>query len=838
MGSVVDCDNLSFIDETSERITGEASDIQSRIKPTAFWSDGSVKWCLAKIAIQSASRTNRILRLQSGSSPEQEILVTVIEDQNIVVTSASAAFNWSKNAVFPSIDYGSEPLWQPGACHAQLTLDDGSPCDLQITDVTVLESDGLSLKLQVSGVYNINSDKRLNARFIFEVLPDAKLSLVCEVHNPHRAQHPGGIWDLGDPGSITFSDFSLAMKQNLHDSTTHLLPEPDGDWIIASQPMVLFQASSGGKYWDNPVHKNAKGVVCNNFRGYRLTSSEQHVTDGERASPTIRIESNGSAYTMQSPNFWQNFPKSIDIDTDQIALRLFPMHHGDTYEIQGGERKRHEVMFGFMPATNVSEVISTSKPFANVSVTAYKAAGVFKSFDDQLIYTKYDSLLTPSKDSSSGFYAKREQLDEYGWRNFGDIYADHEGVNHKDADRPYVSHYNNQYDAVYGFIRQYALSADYCWQPLFTDLANHIMDIDIYRTDEDRIEYNNGYFWHTDHFVEAEIATHRTYSATQIDSDGNPQQGGGPSAGHCYSTGLAYYYFMTGDEEAKNTVINLGNWIINYQEGSGTLLETAKKTLKEDTTNFIKTCKGTKVFKYKYPMNRETGNYLRTLMDCFDLTADSDWLKKVEEIITNTAGPQDDIDERDFESVEYTWFYVVYLQEVVRYLDLKRSLDQYDNNFYYAHRTLLHYATWMVENEHPYLHDPDKLLNPNATWVAQETRRVEVLYAAYKYAQKDRAKFLQRARYFRDYLVEELSRAETLHYARIQVLLLQNHGTSAFLDTDSLPHPGIRDVNLTDQDGCFHTPATHLKHISGRLISSLLKFRISNELRWLRTRAG
>ena len=43
---------------------------------------------------------------------------------------------------------------------------------------------------------------------------------------------------------------------------------------------------------------------------------------------------------------------------------------------------------------------------------------------------------------------RREIIDEYGWRNFGEIYADHEAVYHQGRG-PFVSHYNNQYDLIF-----------------------------------------------------------------------------------------------------------------------------------------------------------------------------------------------------------------------------------------------------------------------------------------------------------------------------------------------------------------------------------------------------
>jgi hypothetical protein len=84
------------------------------------------------------------------------------------------------------------------------------------------------------------------------------------------------------------------------------------------------------------------------------------------------------------------------------------------------------------------------------------------------------------------------------------------------------------------------------------DLAAHVVDIDIYHTTRDKAAYNHGLFWHTYHYGDAGTATHRTYPR----SDRGRTGGGGPSADHNYPTGLMLYYFLTGDEACRETVIN------------------------------------------------------------------------------------------------------------------------------------------------------------------------------------------------------------------------------------------------------------------------------------------
>ena len=66
-------------------------------------------------------------------------------------------------------------------------------------------------------------------------------------------------------------------------------------------------------------------------------------------------------------------------------------------------------------------------------------------------------------------------IDAGGWEvaNFGDIYGDHEAVYH-DGPQPMVSHYNNQYDLLLGFLVQFLVSGDLRWWQLAEPLARNV----------------------------------------------------------------------------------------------------------------------------------------------------------------------------------------------------------------------------------------------------------------------------------------------------------------------------------------------------------------------------
>src|SRR5262249_28549051 len=123
-------------------------------------------------------------------------------------------------------------------------------------------------------------------------------------------------------------------------------------------------------------------------------------------------------------------------------------------------------------------------------------------------------------------------------------------------------HYNNQYDAINGAFIHFLRSGDGRWFSMLDQLATHVLDIDIYHTALDRAQYAGGFFWHTNHYTSAGMATHRTFSRLST------REGGGPSAGHCYTTGLLNHYFLTGNTASREAVIGQADWILAMENGA------------------------------------------------------------------------------------------------------------------------------------------------------------------------------------------------------------------------------------------------------------------------------
>ena len=136
--------------------------------------------------------------------------------------------------------------------------------------------------------------------------------------------------------------------------------------------------------------------------------------------------------------------------------------------------------------------------------------------------------------------------------------------------------------------------------------------------------------------------------------------------------------------------------------------------------------------------------------------------------------PDDVIENRDLHDVENSWFYLVFLQSVIRFLLIKQYSAQLDTTFYRARDSLLHYGNWMMDHEYPFLDKPEILEYPNVTWVAQDLRKAHIFWWAAHFSLKNRENYLKRSEFFREYVEKTLPTQKGYSHARILSILMQN----------------------------------------------------------------
>lgn len=808
-------------------IVVDGSPVDFFATPLTCWDDGSFKWVQIGVVLPEAAVVDIVIDSAfAKAEPTQNHLATVNQTNN------TAHLVIDSQRELQLVDNRLRLLWQGETlfeAKLQFEAEQGVEWPLQLDDydhqqhsnprtgtAVAHEITGHGRFLPPQGGHHCNVAFRV---FVFVEDPVADLSIT--LHNPAAALHPAGLWDLGDVGSIRFEKFSVQLEAEA--TAVQYRTTEQADWCLGSGNISVTQHSSGGQHWNSPVHVDADNRVPFTQQGFDVLDDGQPVATGDRATPSCRINRNDQQLEITLPKFWQNFPSAMICGPDRVELGLFPKV-GYLHELQGGEKKTHQLLLGINPqeSLNYAGIRSWSLPSEWL-----ESSGAIP-FYACLTEDPLCSLLAQGLTGEQNFFAKREWVDEFGWRHFGDLYADHESAESTD-DELFVSHYNNQYDPLYGFLRQFAQQGTPGWYELAADLAQHIVDIDIYHTTEDKHEYNGGLFWHTDHYVKACTSTHRSFSQLQaknvyMDHAG----GGGPGGQHCYTTGLMLHYGMTGNSASQQAVIALSDWVENFYEGRNTLFEWLL-SLKNRHVPGLKDH-----FKGRYPLDRGTGNYIIALLDAYEVTGNADKLQQAFEIIRHTVAPDENLAIHRLDDVEHSWFYTVFLQAVYRFLWTKERLQQLDDEFYYARDCLLTFAEWMAVNEYPYLQKPEILEYPNDTWTAQDLRKACVLAAAFYYSNGRQTAYAEKAVYFRDYVADKLTESSESGYTRVQAILLQNHGITEFFLKAKADSPfaeyGLCSIKPGYRDGSF------AKTVMQSLFERLRQLSLKEELCWLRAR--
>jgi hypothetical protein len=754
-------------DERTIGLDGPWGPMAAQARSLDRWSDGSARWVLLEFDafLDGGVDAAYTVRTDSHQAMPAMPLAVVSAEDSIEINTGAAQFVFRRNGAFPfeAVALDGAPALDVARSGLLAELADGTRLESHVRRLRVQEQGPLRAVVHVEGTMGTwrgpGLDFELRAHFF---AASATVRAELTVRNPRRARHPGGIWELGDAGSVEIRDLSLvfAMPADRRAVRLRCSPEIEAPFEDCDFPFAISQHSSGGDNWRSPVHRNRQGVVPHEQRGYRLRAGATERI-GRRATPVVALSGRRCSLALAVPAFWQNFPKSIESDGTALVLRLFPGTCTDVHELQGGEQKTHEfyLAFGHDTVTDVpldwcrAPLLATADPHACCQSGAVPYLVPAGEDPDGGYLSLVAEGLGPH-----GFLNRREVIDEYGWRNFGDVYADHESA-FQPVDAPLISHYNNQYDLIYGFGCQYLRTGDGRFHQLMTELASHVADIDIYHTDRDKAAYNHGLFWHTFHYVDAGTSTHRSYPRA------DRVWGGGPSAEHNYTSGFALHYFLTGDARSRRAVLDLADWVVAMDDGRRSRF----RWLDRGATGLAS---ATGSADYHGP-GRGAAHSILALLEAARLSGDPHYLAKAEELIRRCVHPDDDIASRHLDDVENRWSYSAFLQALGKYLDFKAERGELDDCYAYARASLLHYARWMAAHEYLYLEKPERLEYPTETWAAQEIRKACVFQHATMHASDDeRVQFRERAEYFYRGAINELQRRSTRACTRALALLM------------------------------------------------------------------
>jgi hypothetical protein len=333
--------------------------------------------------------------------------------------------------------------------------------------------------------------------------------------------------------------------------------------------MKLYQDSSGGDNWSSVNHIDKDYEVRTSFRGYHVYEADKKVSEGYRADGWIHVRGAHGGIGLGVRDFWQNFPKALEFNQDRLRIGLWSREFAGAHEMLGGKQKTHEMLFVFHDANmndqNIEQRITAfhqpmyamPDPDTTYNTRAFWPTAPLDREKFEMLEQTCDAFVYPVGKRQASVITKWEQIDEFGWRHFGDTFADNEGSPAKMAEdfpehhfgRQPISHYGNEYDVNYGIMLQGLRRGDSKWIWLADVMCRHYADICIYHTDVDGSDaYSHGPFTHTTHDTAAFRSTHRMYPReTKIYE--LQYSSGGPNAGHCYVASLAQHYYADSRKE-------------------------------------------------------------------------------------------------------------------------------------------------------------------------------------------------------------------------------------------------------------------------------------------------
>ena len=723
---------------SSGHIDGFASRVNAQFEVLNRWHDGSVRWLLTSFLapeVSSVAKSLNVVAHEESNDANSELHAGDPCGTIIAVKFVAGEIRLHVR------DLNSDP---PSERTIRLLprLGDarGDELALQLDDIRTEVSGPVRqvflISLRAQALPSVTLQIRMT-----QWVTIGLLQVETRIRNTRRAVHKGGLWDLGDAGSFQFRSLELSLHSDEvpANARTHWKACRDSEVRTTMSEVFIRQFGSGEKHWSSTNHLSANETNEVQTRGFEA-SCEAGVLRGYQAEPTLMVEGDGSTLAVAVPEFWQQFPGSVAAAMGSLDVGLFPVLPGVTHELQGGEQKTRS--FWISTQKNNADVNhldwAFDAPRLMQSPMSMRTTHAIPWFTGEVLSSEQNPQRTLNSDLSSATVvsrfanylrnatsgklsldARRASIDEYGWRNFGDVPADHEQT-HYSGSNTIVSHYNNQFDMILGATLQLAATGDLKWFDLLDPLARHMMDIDIYHTSEDRAAFNGGLFWHTDHYVDAKLSTHRTYS--RHNRKPGHSYGGGPSCEHNYTTGVLHYYFLTGNVEARETVLLLADWVIQMDDGRNTIFG----LLDDGPTGAASAT----VFESYHGPGRGAGNSINALLDAWLLTSSERYLSKLEELIRRCVHPQQNPGDLHLLDAEGHWSYTVFLNSLGRYLIAKRDAELFDSMYAYARDVMKTYGRWMAVHERRTLDRPEELQYPTEAWAAQDFRKANVLRIA------------------------------------------------------------------------------------------------------------
>ena len=498
--------------------------------------------------------------------------------------------------------------------------------------------------------------------------------------------------DIGSPGSVDFTDFSLRFETGL---TGELVFQAGGESVLQGRlqdDLLLYQDSAGGDSWDayltwqdwegRRLDTSPRMQSFVSWRGYRITQGEMLLDDGNHAGGWMSLSDGSSSWGVGIRDFWQNYPKALRAGADgTLEIGLFPGEFGNPdyrFNLRAGEHKTHEIWFA--PHEDLGALLFPL--FAQAAPEWYVDSGAMglTALADWENWHEHEQYLIDQLDTapSEGWDHVYDNLQDaiqrtgfYGIYDYGDLPIDYEGY--------HLAPLNAKYDYDYGMWLQWARGGNARWFRLAESADRHFADIDILHNLHQPRHWGDGIiFGHSYHDEEGFLNPHRNYGGSDPDTAYGMR-------------GMLLTYYLTGYEKAFQSALELADCIA-YRVRNDTFLCPYFSAGE---------CSGMGYVFYQdglYDSNtRPVANSLSILTEAYRATGDPLYLETADAIVDwirpekqpYIHGPNGE------EMYMKPWLLNLYLSALGNYLEMLQENGRAD--LYGGKETLLGLADWLHE---------------------------------------------------------------------------------------------------------------------------------------------
>ena len=542
-----------------ETENGRELPLQTRI--TCRWPDGSVKWLLADTRVSLKAGERKALRVEYGpdvTRPSQtQPSISSIRHQvdNGITQIATGPLQAKIDAHSPNLP---GPVWfdfdGDGRCadDEQVSINPWVLV-LETAEGQTYRSDVLPAEIKVEEAGPLRTAVRIEGQ-LADANRDPRFRYVARLHfyagKPFVKAFVTLTVDVPDQVMVDIRSFKLVLPANER-----------GEYKVAFGG----EESKAGAIHSSSVQADGQRLFQVDDQKYRVDGRDA----GRRAAGWASWTGRRSCISAGVRNFWQQWPKGTSASKNGLTIELIPpcekglydnftptdeskwtyaLRHGRT-RIKEGVAKTHEVWvcYGGNKGTPQEAAAVFRQAFEPLLATcepsyicATKTLGDFPPADpaDPDRFMGYDRIIAQAFQEHMAY---REKTREYGLLNFGDWWGER-GYNWG----------NLEYDMQRGFIAQYARTGRREYYLRAEEAARHHIDVDVVHAVNPQLKNCSGpppvvgNVWvhatgHTGGYLPDEsFGMERPYTV-----------GYSLNLGHIWDRGDLDYYFLSGDEQAR-----------------------------------------------------------------------------------------------------------------------------------------------------------------------------------------------------------------------------------------------------------------------------------------------